>query len=139
MAPGSIPVPFGSTNVNSMRAANALFCSAVFVQPGTRCLAGLRRILRRADYNLAPCGWERGAKWAWLVLADRKAIERLLARFGDFERPGPAPRRPAGTHICSVVYRWPPACTAAENAGKRPRPEEKSFVLRKKKQIHTCT
>ena len=29
-------------------------------------LHGLRRLLRRADYISAPCGWEQGAKWGYI-------------------------------------------------------------------------
>ena len=29
----------------------------------SRCQVGLRRLLRRADFISAPCGWEQGAKW----------------------------------------------------------------------------
>ena len=30
----------------------------------TRRARGLRRLLRRAEYISAPCGWEQGAKWS---------------------------------------------------------------------------
>ena len=70
---------------------------------------------------------------AWLALAGRKAIPSLLARFRDFERPEHAPRSPAGTHTCTVVYRRAPACPASESARKKLRPEEECFVFRKKK------
>ena len=36
-------------------------CS-LFRAPGIRVAVGLRLLLRRADANLAPCGWEEGAK-----------------------------------------------------------------------------
>ena len=72
--------------------------------------------------------------WAWLALAGRKAIPRLLARFRDFyaqsthhgARPGPT-LAPWSAH-------GPPACPAAESARKDPRPEGKK-LLRKQNSI----
>ena len=37
-----------------------------FFLPFTVHTHGLRRLLRRAKYISAPCGWEQGAKWAVL-------------------------------------------------------------------------
>ena len=61
-----------------------------------------------------------GFAWAWLALAGCKAIPRLLARFRDFERPEHAPRSPAGTHTCTVVYRRPPCVPRSRERKKRP-------------------
>ena len=56
----------------SARTFNTVICIAGVVvdmyglhgyQMGSRCQVGLRRLLRRADYISAPCGWEQGAKW----------------------------------------------------------------------------
>ena len=55
---------------------------------------------------------------AWLALAGRKPIPRLLARFRDFERPEHAPRSPAGTTLAPWCTGCPPACPAAESARK---------------------
>ena len=69
MAPGSNPVPF---RFYEREFDASCKCNIVFCCFRTRWLAGLRRLLRRPDDNLAPRGWDQGAKWAWLVLADRK-------------------------------------------------------------------
>ena len=53
-------------------------------------------------------------------VAPRKATPCLLARFRDFERPEHAPRSPAGTHTCTVVYRRPPCVPRSRERKKRP-------------------
>ena len=45
-----------------------------------------------------------GSPWAWSAPARRKAIPWLLARLRGFGHPEHAPRSPAGTHTCGVVY-----------------------------------
>ena len=62
----------------------------------------------------------RGFAWAWLALAGRKAIPWLLAGFGDFERPEHASRSPAGTHTCTVGYKWLPCVPSSREREKRP-------------------
>ena len=61
-----------------------------------------------------------GFPWPWLSLARRKAITRFLARSREFERPERAPRSPAGTHACTVVYRRPPCVPHSRERQKRP-------------------
>ena len=61
-----------------------------------------------------------GFTWAWLALAGRKAIPRLLTRFRDFKRAKHTPRSPAGTHTCAVVYRRPPCVPCTREREERP-------------------
>ena len=75
-----------------------------------------------------------GFAWAWLALAGRKALPRLVARFRNFERPEHAPRIPAGTHTCAVVYRRPPCVPCSREREKNSRPELK--VLYSAKRAH---
>ena len=71
-----------------------------------------------------------GFQRAWSAVTRRKAIPWLLARCRDFERPEHVPRRPPGTHTCTVVYRRVP-CVPRSRREKRPAwPEEKSFAFR---------
>ena len=53
-------------------------------------------------------------------VAPRKATPCLLARFRDFERPEHAPRSPAGTHTCAVMYRRAPCVPRSREREKRP-------------------
>ena len=63
------------------------------------------------------------------TVAGRKAIPRSLARFRDFERPEHAPRSPAGTHTCVVVYRRVPCVPRSREREKDPRAPEKSLQM----------
>ena len=76
-----------------------------------------------------------GFPWAWLALAGRKAIPRLLARFRDFERPEHAPRSPAGTQTCAVVYRRPPCVPRSRDREKRPTAGRENFCIPQKRCI----
>ena len=60
----------------------------------------------------------------------RKAPPWLLVRFREFEGPEHAPRSPAWTHTCTVVYRRPPL------RALQPRAREKTLGRRSKKK---CT
>ena len=63
------------------------------------------------------------------ALAPRKATQRLLPRFRDFEHPEHAPRSPPGTqNLRRGVQAAFPACPAAESARKDPRAPEKKHV-----------
>ena len=53
----------------------------------------------------------------------------VIARFRDFERPEHAPRSPAGTQTCTVVYRRFPCVPADESARKDARAPEKSLQM----------
>ena len=70
-----------------------------------------------------------GFAWPWLALAGRKAILLLLARFGDFERPGHAPRSPAGTHTCTVVYKRVPCVPRSREREERPSAGRAKFCI----------
>ena len=61
-----------------------------------------------------------GFRCAWLALARRKAIPRLLARSRDFERPEHVSRSPAETHSWAVVYTRPPCVPRSRERKKRP-------------------
>ena len=54
------------------------------------------------------------------ALAPRKAIPWFIARSRDFERPGHAPRSPAGTQTCAVAYRRAPCVPRSGEREKRP-------------------
>ena len=62
-----------------------------------------------------------------MAQAGRKAIPWLLATFHDFERLEPAPRSPAETRTCTVVYRRTPL------RAPQPRAREKTRYRNRKK------
>ena len=68
-----------------------------------------------------------------MALADRKAIPWLLARFRDFELLEHAPRSPAGTHTCTVVYRRIPCVPRSRERENRPTAEREKFCIPEKK------
>ena len=60
------------------------------------------------------------------LIARRNTSPRSLARFHDLDFPEHAPRSPAGTHACVVVYTRP----VAESARKDPWPKDKIVPMR---------
>ena len=70
---------------------------------------------------------------AWLAAADRDATPWLLADFASLKAHSTRHGARPGPTLGSWCTGGSPACPAAESARKDPWPEEKSFVLRKKK------
>ena len=63
-----------------------------------------------------------GSSWS-------KAILWLLARFRDFERPEHAPRSPAGTHTCTVMYTRVPCMPRSRKREQRPEAGKKNVHI----------
>ena len=72
------------------------------------------------------------------ALALRKATPWLLARFSNFERPEHAPRSPAWTHTCAVVYGRCPCVPRNRERENRPVTGREIFCIPKKKPFYTC-
>ena len=72
---------------------------------------------RRACYTCCP--FECVFLFSCLVVAGQNASPLLLARFREYGRPKHAPRSPAGTHTCAVVYTRA-ACVPRTQEGEKP-------------------
>ena len=75
-----------------------------------------------------------GFAWARLapLIAGRKAIPWLFARFRNFERPEHAPWSPAKTHTCTV-YRRVPCVPRGRERQKRPAAARENLCIPGKK------